>query len=107
MAVPTSGSTERRAWPRYPITTWAECRETSTQNAGRIFRSRVVNLSTKGAMLESDAGPAPGTRIEMCVNWPGNPAVQLYVTGEAVRCNGAYIGVRIDTSFFRIRPTAG
>lgn len=74
---------ERRAFARIPARTM-DGMEQARLRPGRS--AHVVDLSSGGALIETDWRLLPGARVEMQI---GEPAAQLQVTGRILRCHVA------------------
>ena len=74
-------STERRASPRISALS-EEGLERARLLPGRT--ASVVDLSSGGALIETDWRLLPGTRVELQV---GEPAVRFKVAGHVLRCH--------------------
>ena len=77
---------ERRAFPRLPALTLAGM-ERARLRPGRV--AHVVDLSSGGALIETDWRLMPGMRVEMQV---GEPVPLFRIAGRIVRCHVALLG---------------
>jgi hypothetical protein len=86
-------TSDRRAWPRMSTVTRAE------MAIGRLRPGRaaqIVDVSSGGALIETDWRLLPGTRVELQV---GAPVALYRVRGWVLRCQVA----RLDRERIRYR----
>lgn len=76
---------ERRASPRMPALTLAGM-ERARLRPGRV--AHIVDLSSGGALIETDWRLLPGMRVEMQV---GEPVPLFRITGRILRCHVALL----------------
>ena len=76
---------DRRVWPRIPALTLAGM-ERARLRPGRT--ATVVDLSSGGALIETDWRLLPGMRVEMQV---GEPITLFRVAGRILRCHVALL----------------
>jgi hypothetical protein len=100
---------ERRSWPRYSLEAALEW----VIQGRRVARGRgtTINLSSGGALFQSDQAVAEGVQIELAIAWPARlndvAGLTLHVQGRTVRTQGKCAAVKILRREFRTRPVAG
>ena len=77
---------ERRTSPRMPALTLAGM-ERARLRPGRL--AHIVDLSSGGALIETDWRLMPGMRVEMQV---GEPVPLFRIAGRILRCHVALLG---------------
>ena len=100
---------DRRSWPRYSLEAALEW----VIQGRRVARGRgtTINLSSGGALFQSDQAVAEGVQIELAIAWPARlndvAGLTLHVKGRTVRTQGKCAAVKILRREFRTRPVAG
>ena len=100
---------ERRSRPRYSLEAALEW----VIQGRRVARGRgtTINLSSGGALFQSDQAVAEGVQIELAIAWPARlndvAGLTLLVKGRTVRTQGKCAAVKILRREFRTRPVAG
>ena len=103
--LPYTYRVDQRSHCRYPITSELEYK---LLNKGRVERSgfgRMLNISSRGVLFDTDnILPASG-RIELTIPWPfrleGICPLKLVMRGRIVRSDGNGIAIRSDYYEFR------
>jgi hypothetical protein len=99
---------ERRAGSRYPIRAGIRYRLLAERRVVRAGTGSLVNISRSGLLFESAQPIAPGSRIEIEVDWPARTLkMVLRVAGETVRSQGNQTAIRILRSAFRVDRAGG
>ena len=94
---------ERRAKRRYPVQLNVRYRSVC---APPIIggSGRIVNMSSGGALILSEDGILPGTRIQASIEWPflldGRTPLQILASGTVVRSGSATFAVAFEHYLF-------
>ena len=99
---------EQRTHQRYPIEFELVYRLIHRGRVERQGTGRTLNISSGGALLETDDSLPTGRSIELMISWPflleGICPLKLVMQGRIIRCDGRGIAVKVSHHDFR---TAG
>jgi hypothetical protein len=102
---------DRRAASRYPVEKVVRFRVAGKALASSWKRGRTLDMSAAGIRIEIPEQFAPGTRLELSMDWTGlyhgKETMRLYLTATVVRSNQRGTSLRILRSrFSELRPAA-
>lgn len=96
---------ERRLARRFPLDLDVKYRLLGSGTVVATGEGRVVNLSTRGILFQSDQVLFRGADIELSIAWParlnGVVGLKLSVVGRTVRVRGNLTAVEIEHHEFR------
>ena len=98
---------DRRSSRRYPIRLDVVFKLRRGSRFVQRGTGQTLNLSSRGVLFQSESELPLGARIELCIAWPvllnEEAALNLFVTGQKVRGEGAISAIRIIRYVFRVR----
>ncbi len=105
---PTGIAADRRSRRRYPMDLPLQYKLLRNQVVFASGTGRVLNISSKGLVFESNAHFEPGMFLELSVRWPvllnRSCPLKLVASGRVTRCDGHSAAIDLERYEFR---TAG
>jgi|SRR5579871_4950964 len=99
---------ELRSHQRFPISLDVQYRQIKRGRISDLGSGRTINISSGGILFAADHALAPGTNLEVLVNWPflleGVCPLKLVMRGRVVRSEGTSAAIQTSQHEFR---TAG
>jgi hypothetical protein len=88
---------ERRGSLRYPVSAQISYVHLDRGNGVGVGRGRVLNISSRGVLFESNGVFSPGMRLELVITWPGESGrLVAKVVGRVVRVQGTSTALVIE-----------
>jgi hypothetical protein len=99
---------ERRSHQRFPIALTADYRIVRRGRVDGLGSARVINIASRGVLLEADEALPDAGPIQLLINWPlrleGVCALKLVILGRIVRSDSRGVAIEAKQHEFR---TAG
>jgi hypothetical protein len=101
---------ERRRSSRWPIGLHAACSLVGKRQGGADFTATTVNVSSHGALMETEQDLSIGTAVQVSLHWPILPQntrkLKLVVKGRVMRIEPGRAAIDFEKCKFGTLPVS-